>query len=113
MKHGSKSAFVRSQPLGMSAKDVVAAAKKEHMKLSIAQVYNIRSTTKLKGKPMGGVKAKAVRSAPAASAKSSKSSNGSSAVVDMAEAQLRRLIADVGLARSRQIVSEVSATFAG
>jgi len=46
----NKSAWIRSQPASMSAKDVFAKAKAEGIKLSIAQVYTARSTAKKGGK---------------------------------------------------------------
>ena len=46
----NKSAWIRSQPSSMSAKDVFAKAKEEGIKLSIAQVYTARSTAKKAGK---------------------------------------------------------------
>ena len=50
----NKSQFVRTLP-NATAKDVVAAAKKQGMTLSIGQVYNIRSVAK---KRAGGGSAK-------------------------------------------------------
>jgi hypothetical protein len=44
----NKSAWIRSQPLSLSAVDLVAKAKKEGIKLSAAQVYTARSTAKRK-----------------------------------------------------------------
>lgn len=106
---GSKSAFVRSLPKTVPAKDVVKQAADAGMKLSVAQVYNIRSTAKLKKK--AGSKAPAAASSAAASgasrvARAQKSSSGS-------EAQLRKLVAEVGLVRAREIMAEVSAAFGG
>lgn len=52
----NKSAWIRSQPATLSAKDVVAKAKAENITLTVAQVYTARSTAKsadakLKGRP--------------------------------------------------------------
>jgi len=48
----NKSAWIRSQPASLSAKDVVEKAADEGIKLSLAQVYTARSTAKRK--PGGG-----------------------------------------------------------
>jgi len=101
---GSKSAFVRSLPKNISAKDVVKKASEQGMKLSIAQVYNIRSTAKLK-KRAGG-KTPSAGAAPARGvARGGRNSD--------AEAQLRKLVAEIGLSRARQVLAEVSAAFGG
>jgi hypothetical protein len=42
----NKSAWIRSQSASTPAKDLVAQAKKEGIKLSLAQVYTARSTAK-------------------------------------------------------------------
>lgn len=42
----NKSAWIRSQPAALPAKDVVSRAKAEGIKLSLAQVYTARSTAK-------------------------------------------------------------------
>jgi hypothetical protein len=44
----NKSAWIRSQPASMQAKDVLARATKSGIKLSLAQVYTARSTAKHK-----------------------------------------------------------------
>ncbi|HEX7480657.1 MAG TPA: hypothetical protein VF331_22845 [Polyangiales bacterium] len=46
----NKSAWIRSQPASMSAKDVFEKAKAEGIKLSVAQVYTARSSAKKAGK---------------------------------------------------------------
>ena len=45
----NKSAWIRSQPPTLSAKDVVEKAKGEGITLSLAQVYTARSTAKRQG----------------------------------------------------------------
>ena len=47
-KRINKSAWIRSQPASMSAAEVHAKARKEGIKMSIAQVYTARSTAKNK-----------------------------------------------------------------
>ncbi len=43
--HGAKSAFVKSQPHSMPAKEVVAKAKEAGILLNEKYVYNVRSTS--------------------------------------------------------------------
>jgi hypothetical protein len=50
----NKSAWIRSQPGTLSAKDVVEKAKAEGITLSLAQVYTARSTAKRQGEPKRG-----------------------------------------------------------
>jgi hypothetical protein len=45
----NKSAWIRSQPPALSAKEVVEKAKGEGITLSLAQVYTARSTAKRQG----------------------------------------------------------------
>jgi hypothetical protein len=45
----NKSAWIRSQPPSLSAKEVVEKAKSESITLSLAQVYTARSTAKRQG----------------------------------------------------------------
>lgn len=103
VQFGSKSAFVRGVPSDTPAKEVVSLAAKEGMKLSIGQVYNIRSVAKKRvDSPTNR------RRGPAATAKPSTLSNGSGA-----EGQMRKLIAELGLGRAREVVAEVEAAFRG
>lgn len=48
-KKVNKSAWIRSQPIDTPAKEVVAKAKKEGIKLTDAQVYTARSALKKSG----------------------------------------------------------------
>jgi hypothetical protein len=85
MKKQTKSDFVRAN-VGIPAKEVVARAAKKRMKLSERYVYVIRSADKAKkygkrGRELGG--------APAA------------------ERELRRAIANAGLARARRVIAEL------
>jgi hypothetical protein len=83
--------------MDVPAKDVIAQAQANGMKLSVAQVYNIRSTDKLKKTAGTSPRASVLRSVGVSSGD--------------AEARLRRLIADVGLTRSKEILNEVLAAF--
>lgn len=49
----NKSAWIRSQPPALSAKEVVEKAKGEGITLSLAQVYTARSTAKRAGQGAG------------------------------------------------------------
>ena len=59
----NKSAWIRSQPASLSAKEVVQRATAEGIGLSLAQVYTARSTAK---KSAGATSATSKRSGPAA-----------------------------------------------
>jgi hypothetical protein len=94
-KFGAKSDFVRSLDPALPAGQVVALAQQRGLKLTTGFVYNIRSTANGRA---NGAKARSPRAAPKPSS---------------AESLLRAAIAEVGLARARQILEEVEATFAG
>jgi hypothetical protein len=94
-RFGAKSEFVRSLDRALSAAEVIALAEKRGLRLTPAFVYNIRS-------------AQAARSLPVRPGK-----NGVGGLKGSAEAQLRAAIAQIGLARARQILDEVERTFAG
>lgn len=98
-RFGAKSDFVRSLDRSLSAAEVVALAEKKGLRLTPAFVYNIRS-------------ADSTRS-PARGARTASHSNGKAPLSGTPEAQLRAAIAQIGLARARQILEEVEDTFAG
>src|SRR5512140_1763560 len=112
-KFGAKADFIRSQPASMSAKDVVDAARKAGLKVTVNHVYNIRAAEK-KDSPHA-----APRSAAAPSTNSlSPSRRGRKATQAISastalEAQLRRAIAEVGLQRAREIFDSVESVFVG
>jgi hypothetical protein len=101
-RFGAKSEFVRSLDRNLSAAEVVALAEKKGLRLTPAFVYNIRSAE---------ARSRGARGA----AKSSVSKNGrrDNVLTGSPEAQLRAAIAQIGLARARQILEEVEDTFAG
>jgi hypothetical protein len=101
-RSGTKSAFVRSLPRSLSAKEVVDRAKARGMQLSVAQVYNIRSTASLKQK--------ATRGRPGASAVTAGRAPAPSSVGD-SEARFRRLIIEIGLQRAKALLADVQAAF--
>jgi hypothetical protein len=96
LKFGAKSEFVRSLDRAIPAADVVALAQRRGMKLTAGFVYNIRSSAN--GKANGNGVARKRKSA---------------STVDRAEAVLRAAIAQIGLAKAREILEEVEQTFAG
>jgi hypothetical protein len=95
-KFGAKSEFVRSLDRGIPAADVVALAHRRGMKLTAGFVYNIRSSAN--GKANGNGTAHKRKS---------------TGTVERAEAVLRAAIAQIGLAKAREILEEVEQTFAG
>src|SRR5215471_16150325 len=90
----TKSDFVRSLPGDTPAKDVVERAAKKGMKLSEKYVYVIRSNDKRNTGGGGGRRRGRGRAAGGGG-----------------EAQLRKAIAELGLARARAVFQEVEAAF--
>ena len=89
-KKVNKSAFVRALPSTLSAKDVVAKAKAAGVKLSEAYVYTIRSGSRAR---KAGAPRK--RGRPV-----TMGARGS-------EASFRKLVLDLGVRRSRELLDEV------
>ena len=105
-KFGAKADFIRSQPEAMSAKDIVDAAAKQGIKISVNHVYNLRTAAAKKGQPVKGASALAPKRGvgrPRAAAA------GGTDV----ERQLRAAIAEVGLQRAREIFEAVAVAFRG
>ena len=98
-RFGAKSEFVRSLDPTIPAAEVVALAEKRGLKLTTGLVYNIRSASNasVRGSRL-----------PFSPPRARITGQG-----DPAEAQLRAAIAQIGLARARQILEEVEDTFAG
>lgn len=88
----NKSAFVREQPLSMTAREVVAAAKAKGITLSDKYVFNIRAKAKAAGKRGPGRPAGRPR-------KVNGSSSAETAFVDAA--------LDLGLARASELLTRV------
>jgi hypothetical protein len=99
-RFGAKSEFVRSLDRSLSAAEVVALADKRGLRLTPAFVYNIRSAEARASKARQPAKGSRRTPRPASPASSP-------------EAQLRAAIAQIGLARAREILQEVEDTFAG
>lgn len=96
LRFGAKSEFVRSLDRAIPAAEVIALAQRRGMKLTAGFVYNIRSSSNLKS---NGDAARKTKSAPPRA--------------PSAENVLRSAIAQIGLARAREILDEVEATFSG
>lgn len=95
-KFGAKSEFVRSLDRAIPAAEVVAEAARRGMKLTTGFVYNIRSSSSGKSNGIGALrKRKTVTK------------------IEGAEQVLRAAIAQIGLAKAREILDEVEETFAG
>lgn len=92
-KFSSKSELIRSLPKA-PAKKVVEAGKRAGFKFTERYVYAIRSNAKRKGKAKNGRRRSAARQ-PSLSSTS----------------QLRKLIAEAGLAEARKALSDVEAAF--
>ena len=112
-KFGAKADFIRSQPASMSAKDVVDAARKAGLKVTVNHVYNIRAAEK-KDSPHAAPRSAAAPStnSPSPSRRGRKAAQPISASTAL-EAQLRRAIAEVGLQRAREIFDSVESVFVG
>jgi hypothetical protein len=95
LRFGAKSEFVRSLDRAIPAAEVVALAERRGMKLTTGFVYNIRSNANGKSSETRSHRRNALGH------------------VDGAEQLLRAAIAQIGLAKARQILDEVEATFAG
>ena len=113
-KFGAKAEYIRSQPASMSAKDVVEAAKKVGLKVTVNHVYNIRAASKKEGAfaPPRSVPAPST-SQPTASRRGRKPASAALTASAALEAQLRRAIAEVGLQRAREIFDSVESVFVG
>ncbi len=113
-KFGAKADFIRSQPVSMSAKDVVEAAKKAGLKVTVNHVYNIRAAEKKDG---GYAAPRSVAAPntnlPAPSRRGRKPMVHAMSANTALEAQLRRAIAEVGLQRAREIFDSVESVFVG
>lgn len=113
---GSKTAFVLGLPKDMPAKDAVAAAKAKGISISVGYVHGIRSAHGRKGKnrgpgrPRRGPGRPSKRGRGARRAAERARAGGSAGDLDHG---LRAAIAELGLARTRQILDEVAAAFGG
>jgi hypothetical protein len=90
----SKSAFIRSLPQDMPAKEVVKQAKAAGIKLNVGYVYNVRAAAKMAGK-----KKRALAKSPTVSA------NGGSRVSTSAENLLKAVASEIGLGPAIEILA--------
>jgi len=111
----NKSQWIRSQPLSIAAKDLVAKATKEGIQLTIAQVYTARSTASKKGKPpeQEQVQAQEIAVTPVKRLgrppnKSSGPTNVHGASNDLRQ-EFTRLVLRLGTDEARQIVERIVA----
>jgi hypothetical protein len=95
----NKSEFIRSQPLELSAKQVVEAAAKRGMKVSAAYVSNIRSHAKVRQRASSAAarSLQAARVSPEAGASGARS-----------DAEFRKLVLELGVPRANQLLGEVA-----
>jgi len=113
-KFGAKADFIRSQPASMSAKEVVEAARKVGLKVTVNHVYNIRAAEKKEGGHAGPRSTAALSANVAAPSRRGRKPASQGATASTAlEAQLRRAIAEVGLQRAREIFDSVESVFVG
>ena len=114
-KFGAKAEFIRSQPASMSAKDVVDAAKKVGLKVTVNHVYNIRAAGKKDGgfAPPRSVSVPSTNQPTASRRGRGPASTRAGAASTALEGQLRRAIAEVGLQRAREIFDSVESVFVG
>lgn len=102
---GAKAEFIRSQPDQLSAREIVEAAKKRGLQITVNHVYNIRAAKRTQ---LAAERPKKRRGSPV-----SPHSNFTSHRRDAGEIALRRAIAEIGLARAREIFDSVAAVFDG
>lgn len=113
-KFGAKAAFIRSMPTTMTAREVVAEAAKQGLKITEGHVYNLRSTKQPKKATTITVTDGAVaeKRGPGRPRKHA-NGNGASVASLGQETDLRRAIAELGLSRARAVFAEVEAAFIG
>jgi hypothetical protein len=95
-KATSKTAFALGLPADMAAKDVVVEAAEKGIKLTDRYVYVIRSNANAKAR--GGWKSRTTK-------------RGGGRASGGAEGELRRAIAELGLARAREVLAQVESAF--
>lgn len=105
-KFGAKADFIRSQPESMSAKEIVEAAAKQGIKISVNHVYNLRTAAAKKGDTGKGA---AMLAPKRGVGRPPRAAAGGTDV----ERQLRAAIAEVGLQRAREIFEAVAVAFRG
>jgi hypothetical protein len=92
----SKSAFIRSLPSNVPAKEVVKQAKAIGMKLTESYIYNVRGAAKKGSKPNSAAARPTVRTS---------ANGGGSRVSASAENLLKAVAAEIGLGPAIEILS--------
>ena len=109
---GSKAEFIRAQSSALSAKEVVEAAAKDGLTMTENHVYTVRAEAKKKlGNPATTSTPK--RTTKTTKTKTARTPSVSEPKLSDLEAQLRRAIGEMGLAKARAIFAEVERAFAG
>ena len=106
---GTKAQFIRSQPKGTSAQEVVDKAKALGMVLTRGHVYAVKSATKKArrlAKSEGGVQRQTAATRAPRVIPSAGANRG-------AESQLRKAIADIGIVRATEILESVRSSIMG
>jgi hypothetical protein len=109
-KKVNKSAWIRSQPAAMPAKDVLAKATEAGIRLSLAQVYTARSSARKKAPHEPGSPTRAeTANGTAARAKRARA-NAERGTDAGAELALRNLVFRVGLTRAQALLDEIKSS---
>jgi hypothetical protein len=103
-RFGAKADFIRSQPESMSAKEIVEAAAKQEIKISVNHVYNLRAAA-----------ANKVDRRPSETADPARKRRvgglPSKLTEEDVEQRLRMAIAELGLRRAREILDTIETVF--
>jgi hypothetical protein len=102
----NKAAFVRNQPVGMPAKDVVVAASRLGMTMTPDYVHKVRSTAKARGRAPSLAARKPARKA---SSRSDFRFGRPLGVVRAGtpEAAFRKLVLELGMQRAKDLLADV------
>src|SRR5512145_355239 len=103
-RFGAKADFIRSQPESMSAKEVVEAAARHGIQISVNHVYNLRTATAKTGKPPA-------TDVDTGAPKRGRGRPRADTAGTNVERQLRVGIAEVGLRRARELFEEIAGVF--
>jgi hypothetical protein len=104
----SKAAFVRAQPLSLSAKDVVAAAARLGMSMTADYVHKVRSTAKARAAGPQPAVAPARKAAPDPARKAAPKLRPLGLIrAGTPDAAFRKLVLELGLQRAKDLLSEV------
>ena len=110
-KKTTKAGFVRSLPDTMPAKDVVAQGAAAGLEFSEKYVYNTRSSARIKPARVSAPRA-VVKAAPVARVAAPVTVSGGSSPAVASESAFRKLVLDLGIARSKSLLSDVESKLA-